>query len=331
MKTLISTILILLALACTLPIGIKIFYPHQLTLIQALAFHAASALLFANGLYLLTRHSKTKVKKANLWWSFGLTACIILPLYGIYIVLIIFVLQKILNKKPPPIEEDVITVQDIAVFGKAKKRSRQLELLDRLDIEPFMDIFRKGQSKMKKSAIELLGNLRSHQAIHILKQALMDSDIEVRLFAAGVLGRFDDEYAKSIKKISARLNTNPQDSKTAHELVDVYQKYAQSGLLEARSQAYYYQESLKVLDSLPEDFETNSLKSHILFHLGELDKSHDTLNKCLKEDENNPQCNKQHLEILFAKREYKKMVSVLQGLKNKKALDLSEEVIQFWS
>lgn len=328
--TILYYILMLLGLLCTIPVGMKLLGSDRISMELTVMFHIGAAAVFTVGIHNLTSKKDVSDKKCNLWWSYALTCGLVLPCYGLYIAFFTYLIQRIMNKRPPSIEDEEITVQDVGVFGKDTKLPKQLEILNRLDIEPFSDIFGTGRSRLKKSAIELLGNIRSEQAIKILRVALMDDDIEVRLFAAGVLGRIDDEHTKNIREKAAQFEDDPLDQDAGMELVKTCKQYAESGLLEAISQTYYYKKGIDTLGELKRTAEALYLKSYLEEKLGNLDGAFTAISACLKNNDKKGKFHEQLWNIMFQRRDYAEIAKNVSLAKNRGIEGINEGIIEYW-
>jgi tetratricopeptide (TPR) repeat protein len=210
-------------------------------------------------------------------------------------------------------------------------RSTQLEVLDRLDIEPFIDIFRRGKADLKKSAVKLLGNIRSQQAVETLSMALMDEDIEIRLFAAGVLGGMEDEYAVAIKNKKNRYEAAPGDKAAGLEFAKLCISYAESRLLDQVAMSYYYSEALRVLEELPEDADILYLKAYCQQALGNHTDARRLAERCLETNRDDPGYNQLLWNIFFSERDYDALINAISDARKRGVSGLDEEVISFWS
>ncbi len=322
---------ILAALLCEIPMAAKIFGAAASSFYAVFAFHAASSVLCASGFYFLSDESGRDSRRGNVWWIYALVACAVMPLYGISSTILIYAIQRRVKRLPPPVVSDEITVPASELFAKSVSRNRQLEVLERLDIAPFVDIFRSGQSDLKKSAVKFLSSIKSHSAMNTLNRALMDEDIEVRLYAAGVIGLIDDNYTREIDILSKRFSESPNDSVLGIQLADLYIAYAESGLLDQIASTYYYNETVKVLSSIPESVATNYRLAHCWFILNNLDESKKRIERCLEADARNPDYNRLLCEVLFARREYDATARVVEKMRAEELLPADDELLKFWA
>jgi len=329
-------VVVVLSLALTIPVGSKIFFPDSITIKKAIIFHICAAILFSLGFFLLTDEREIKSrfsreKRGNVWWVYVFISSFALPLYGIVTSLVIYIIQRVKKTLPPPIVSDEITVQNPEIFRKIGNLSKQLAILDRKDIEPFVDIFRSGSSELKKSAVKLLGSIRSKKSIKTLMMALLDDDIEIRLFAAGILSRIEDEYAIDIKNKVLEYNQHRGDEKLGLELVDIYLSYAEIGLLDTIARTYYYNETLKVLDELPDSPDISRNKAHIHFELGNFAEAEKNARAYLKINSDDARIIQLLWRIQFSQAEYGDLEQSISITKKKEVKGLRTDVVNYWT
>lgn len=330
MKKFISYILIVASILLIIPIGVSFFKNDFLGTNLILLCHILSSASITIAFYILTAIKPNGEQRYNVWWIYAFVSSFFIPFYGLLCFLCIYLVQKLKLRNPPPIISDEITIQDPEVFSKKTSKTMQLEILSRLDIEPFADIFRRGQSDLKKSAVKLLGTMRSKKAVKTLRVALLDRDIEIRLIAAGVLGKIEDEYTTDIKTRQTKFDKS-KSKKRALELVDYYIKYAESGLLDTIARNYYFNETLKVLNSLPEDSQINYLKAKSYYEIKDYENAEYTINFCIQKEPKNEAYNELYWNILFNKRDYEKLSNSIKKSENKKTSKPEQEILNFWT
>lgn len=330
MKKIFSYIAILLGILFTIPVGIIIFSEGIVSLNIAIMCHILSALLLSFGFFVLTGKHKLRERQSNIWWTYALVVTFLLPLFGALNVLIVYLSQSLKATRPPPILEDQIDVPNAEVFAKTRKMSRQLEILDRLDIEPFVDIFRRGQTDLKKSAVKLLGAMKTKKSIKTLMLALLDDDIEIRLCAAGILSKIEDEFAIDIKDSSTHYEEKRGDTSLGLKLVNTYLEYAEIGLLDKIAGDYYYREMIKVLNDLPEKDNILYLKALACFALDKNREAKELIDQCLVIDKNNGLYNELNWKILFAEKAFTELHKDIMIAKKTNMQGVNSAVLEFW-
>lgn len=330
MRNFISYILILIAVVLTIPVALKLFGIWPIPLIVAIVFHLISAVVCGLGFYLAERSSKIRSERGTLWSLYAFTFTIAMPVFGIISAITIFLGQRWRSKRPPPIAADEITVQAPHVFAPDDIRSRQLEILDLLDIEPLIDIFRTGETDLKIGAVKLLGQMKTRRSIVTLMQALLDKDIEVRLFAAGIIGSMEDEYAQGIDKRAAALLADPGNAEIGVSLANYYLAYADSGLLDDIASKFYYNAALDVLNKLPVDDKVNFVKAQA--HMS-LDEHKDALICITHSIEQNPRSGEYEMmywRILYHMRDYALLRERIADAESREVRNTNLDVAEYW-
>ena len=161
--------------------------------------------------------------------------------------------------------------------------------------------------------------------------ALMDDDIEIRLFAAGILSRIEDEYAIDIKNKALEYNKHRGSEKLGFELVDIYLSYAEIGLLDTIARTYYYNEAIKVLDELPEGLSILRNRAHIYFELGNFTEAEKNAKAYLKEKSDDTQIIQLLWEVQFSQAEYSDLEKSISNAKKNELKGLRTDVVNYWT
>jgi hypothetical protein len=330
-KKILPYLAIITAFLLEIPMGMKIFGTGNIPRLLAIACHLLGAFSFTVGFYLLTGETEEYRRRNNVWYLYVSVICLTMPFYGVFIALLVYEIQRRRKTLPPPIVSDEIEIQDPTVFQKMLSRSDQLEVLDRTDIEPFIDIFRRGQSSLKKSAIRLLGTIHSKKAITTLNMALMDEDIEVRLYAAGMLGKIEDEYAIDIKNKGHKYDAAHGDKEMGLELARSCVAYAESGLLDQVAMSYYYERAVEVLGQLPQDCEVLYLKTRCNLQLRNHDEARRDAKKCLEMEPDDPRFNEILWDIEFSDKDFASLVASISQAQKRNIQGIDEEMMEFWT
>ncbi len=325
-KRIVALVALTAGVCATIPVGMYLFGRPDLSL--PLGYHVFSVAAMVTGMYLLTGQT---VMRGNVWWLFALVASATMPMYGALATVTIYTAQRFAPKRPPPILSDEIEVPHAEVFTQLRPKLRSLEVLARLDIEPFVDIFRGGQAELKKSAVKYLGNIRSTSALATLNVALMDRDIEVRLFAAGVLGLIDDDFTKGIDTAKAHFAAAPHRSDVGLALADLYMAYADSGLLDRIAKMYYYRETLRIAGAYPENEQSSYLMARSYAALTEYDEARALVERCIAMGAVRRDYDELLCAILFAQKDYAALVAVVERARARENSTLNKEIVQFWS
>lgn len=331
MIRLIPYLLVLTAILADIPVFYKIFVDESFPMAIAVVCHLLCALLSSAGIYYSLARAGRKKKRGNVWLVYFFCVTLLLPVFGLAIAMISYGWQKIISKRPPPVFTDSITVQDPIMFQKRRLRSKDLELLERTDIQPFIDILKKNETGLKRSVIRILGSLRSRQTVRNLLTALQDPDIEIRLYAAGILSKLEDSFTMEVKERSTLLSSDPTNEKLKYDLSEVYRSYAESGLLEATSQNFYYNECIKTLLSINESPLRNYRIAGAYYKMAELDKALVFVNSAIDSDHSNTKYELLKLEIIFAMKDYKGLKAEITEDAKDKLRKINSEMAEFWA
>lgn len=331
MRNFIAYILILFSIILMIPVALKLFELLRLPLVVAIFFHVISAVVCGLGFWLAERSSEMRSERGALWSLYSFSFSIAMPVFGIIAAVAIFAGQRWHGKRPPPITADEITVQAPTVFAPDGIRSRQLEILDLLDVEPLIDIFRTGETDLKIGAVKLLGKIRTKRSINTLMQALLDKDIEVRLFAAGILGSIEDEYAQGIDKRASALSSDPGNAELGIILANYYLSYADSGLLDEIAAKFYYHTALETLNNLPENDEVNFVKTKAHMSLEKYSDALAYITRCIEQNPKNSKYEVLYWRVLYQIKDYATLQARIADAEKREIQDVNAEVVKYWT
>ncbi len=128
----------------------------------------------------------------------------------------------------------------------------RVNVSEALDIEPIQDILRGSDTALKTGAIQLLARKgRFPNTIWMLQQCLTDEAEEVRYLAHLALLYIEEEYMERIQSIQDRTGEADASARLAafKDLGKIYREYAASGLMDAETRQYYYEQALKAFSS----------------------------------------------------------------------------------
>jgi len=330
MRNFLAYILILIAVILAIPVALNLFELWRLPLVVAIFFHLASAVVCGLGFWLAERSAQIHSERGILWSAYAFTFAIAMPVFGIMAAVAIFLGQRWRTKRPPPIAADEITVQAPIVFAPDGIKSRQLEVLDLLDVEPLIDIFRTGETDLKIGAVKLLGQMKTKRSIVTLTQALLDKDIEVRLFAAGVIGAMEDDYAVGIDKRSAALSEDPGNAELGINLATYYLSYADSGLLDDIASKFYYHVALDVLKKLPDGAEVNFIKAKAHMALEEYKEALVCITHSIEQNPRSGEYEVMYWRILYQMRDYATLQERIADAEQREVRDTNLDVAEYW-
>lgn len=324
-------VFITLAIASGIPVAMTILGLGDISISVAIVLHFFSVVFVGVGFFLLMPKKGDRGEKGNIWWVYAVASSAVAPVYGVCSTVAIYILQRIMKKGPSPIVGEDITVPSEEVFAKPPLRAKQLEILERLDIEPFAEIFRRGKSALKKSAIHFLSTTPSRESVEMLYRALEDEDIEVRLYASGIIGIIDDSFTKEINIRISRFRANSGDVVLGIDLADIYRAYAESGLADEVSRNHYYREAVNILMQLPEDKDVYYHLANALFSMKNSEDALHYIEKCLVLDQTNFQARILRCRILFSLGQYIEVAKTMSVMKDDGLAKPEDPLTIFWT
>ncbi len=108
-----------------------------------------------------------------------------------------------------------------------------------LNFESFVDVLQSGtKEKTKAGVIEKLSKNLTPENVSLLHLALRDASAEVRMYAAGALIQLEADLNRRI--LESKKNARKKGTASAwSETGEIYQRYAESGLLDETLARYY--------------------------------------------------------------------------------------------
>lgn len=112
------------------------------------------------------------------------------------------------------------------------------KIRDEVSFEPFLDIIRGNNLKVKEKVVGKLSNMESKESISLLKEALNDPVSEIRFCAAGALVKIESLFSEKIQ-LSLKSAERRGSASDFTQLGDIYMRYADSGLIGSRLIDHY--------------------------------------------------------------------------------------------
>ncbi|KPU27314.1 hypothetical protein TR13x_06110 [Caloranaerobacter sp. TR13] len=127
------------------------------------------------------------------------------------------------------------------------KELNLLSMYDKLKYSP--------SSEKKEAIIELIDNDMEIK-VYILRTALLDEDPEVVHYAASTLNLFEQEYERNLFILKQKY-IQSNEVNTLVEIIELYDSYINSGLLDDESLKIYLKEYLNLLEDNIDRFNDN--------------------------------------------------------------------------
>ncbi len=116
------------------------------------------------------------------------------------------------------------------------------------EVQPVADVLAGKDLALKREAIRRLALRAAPSSVLLLRQALLDPNGEIRLYAVNALQRLERQWVEAIERAQKTRDTHP-DVLSAHlDFGRAYQRFAESGLLEPMLVRLYRQKALRALE-----------------------------------------------------------------------------------
>ena len=192
---------------------------------------------------------------------------LILPVFGVVflsIFMVLYPLIKFISRKDLSMSDGFSEDSSSKRYINEREtvcKDNQLnhQLMDQIQIEPFIDILQSNDLDLKLNVIEKLSRMDSETRIQLLVKALNDSDYHIRYFANNALGKIEERMMSSVEEVSEQIQHNPAEYQLYNRRAEVYLKIFYLGLLDRETaglflgralEDYYY--SLKLRPSQKE-------------------------------------------------------------------------------
>lgn len=276
-----------------------------------------------------------------LWQSFPKTGARIFPSAGAVLALCIpgfggitsATIAVMLSRRPEPqfdCVSDDITIPPVEMFTRRGFMSRESEIMEHSDIEPFVDIFKHGRKNIKMSALSLLSKMRSKEAVNTLVKALADSDAEVRLIAAGVFQILDEHYEGNLRMAKENYDKFQTD-KNALLLAKTCIEYATSGLVDSTITCRFACDALRYANENVAVKGVKALRAEALTIIGKYDDAAIACDQAINEAPHDVCLHELGLAIALERRCFKELASRLKVCENLNITLSNIEVSSYWN
>lgn len=237
----VGVLLWVLALSCELVVGEMILHADQYSIenrILAFSVHTTASILsfLVFWCYSVEKNHELKFYSCQC----GLMT-FFLPVIGLLgaassFLLVRFVLKRkgYFSTTEDPLEnadKDLLLFEDISDTNTLVK--------EETDIEPIMDILNGDDPALKRGAINLLRQIGSKEAVHLLKKCISDPHEEVRFYTSAALKKLNDAYIQQLKKSKEEIAREKPSVPNLLKLGDNCVKYAESDLCDQGARDYY--------------------------------------------------------------------------------------------
>ncbi len=328
LKIMICVFLWILSVSIEVVVVSIFFYSNQYSiriLFLAIFMHCAASILS----FLVFRVYRLKGHNDLKFYSYlcGLMT-LFLSLIGIVGITISFLLVKFLLKKKGHFTTSIdplvnIDEEESLLFEDIKDTNTLLK--EETSIEPILDIINGDDPALKRGAINLLKEIGSKEAIHLLKKCISDSNEEVRFYTSAALKRLNDSYIRQIKKAKERKEREKPSASNYQKLGEAYKKYAESDLCDQSAMDYYLNLAknafIETLSLDPDNIEITTSLGYVCMEMKEYEEAEKYFKKATSIKPDHGDALLWLCQLYYEKWDLKALVENLQGMT---PVDLSE-------
>ncbi|MDD4899774.1 MAG: tetratricopeptide repeat protein [Candidatus Omnitrophica bacterium] len=208
------------------------------------------------------------------------------------------------------------------------------KMRNEIGFEPFIDIMRGEELKIKLRVIEKLSREPKNENVKLLKEAFYDPAADVRLYAAAALLKMDSQVNSEIELMLKKTKSRGQAA-DFRQLGALYQKYVDSGLIEKSLTEYYlslasqaYRTSLDIDTNQPD-----CLLDYVrcLFRLNQHNEAKSALDHAVAAWPDNPQMIFLRNEFCFITGDFANIGASFSGISPEGLSRDKREVWEFWT
>ena len=236
-----SVLLWNIAVCCEMVVGEMILHANRYStgnLILVFSVHTSASIL---SFFVFWIDSLHKQRELTFYRYLCVLTTFFLPFIGllgtsISVLLVRFILKKkgYFSTTEDPLENDD---KDPLLFENMSDMYTLVK--EETNIEPIMDIINGDDPALKRGAINLLRQMGSKEAIHLLKKCISDPNEEVRFYTSAALKKLNDAYIQQLKKVKEKIAREKPSIPNLQELGEICKKYAESDLCEKSASDYY--------------------------------------------------------------------------------------------
>ena len=222
-------------------------------------------------------------------------------------------------------------------FGTPEQTEQELSqmILGELEIEPYIDILKRGDVELKKGVIQKLSEIVSPASVKLLKIALSDDHPETRLMASKALSSLEEDIHDDILTLSSKIEHENKNIETRNQLGSIYFRYATLGLLDSSTQKFYFE---KAMHEFLVSLQLNMRQEEILMQVGKIllmTQNHKKAQEIFKRIlDLNPESVQAHLDLCDAylgNRDFESIQQECRKIKNIGRTQEYQELLDHWT
>jgi len=181
--------------------------------------------------------------------------------------------------------------------------SEQANGVERTSVVPFLDILSYGTIQQRQAVVNLIADHFQPAFAPSLRQALNDPSNVIRVQAAAVTTRVEDNFLSRAMELGAALQEKPDDPDRLRALARHYDDYAFAGILDSKREQDNRDKALELyrdyLRYRPEDLDARYAVGRILLRSGEIQQAAQSLGQSIQKGYSSPQILLWYMEALF--------------------------------
>jgi hypothetical protein len=178
-------------------------------------------------------------------------------------------------------------------------------------VAPFADVLRAGTVSQKLSVLGLIADHFAPSHAPVLRSALNDPEPVIRVHAASVVARLDDDFQEREIALRERLREQPQDAELRGELANCYREHSSAGLADGLAAATLRRHALELYEQLAQRFPERSdfvaAHAELLLENGESKAVIELLRPLVRRDDPDPDLLKLYLAALLNERRFSEL------------------------
>lgn len=292
--------------------------------------HAAISASAALGMYPFFK-SRFKIPWHSVCFALIFIPLVLLPIIGSTFYLIVSCALLFVTKErdiPYSSEDENKALFELFEFGTAETMEQEWteELLEELDIEPYVDILKRGDAELKKGVIQKLSEVVSPISIKLLKISLNNENSEIRLMSSKALSGIEEDIHDDIITASQKVEREPSNMTAKNELGHIFYRYASLGLLDVTTQIFYFEKAIhEYLGSLQlnaKQEEILRLVGRILLQTQNYSKAEELFRRTLELKPDDEEARLDLCNALLGERNFEHLSQACVGL--------NDELSQYW-
>jgi tetratricopeptide (TPR) repeat protein len=314
------------------------FWKQEPLLSQA-EYHLLAVLCLAAAYVRYISDRKTSQQGEKGRHGFALLVTAFFPGIGLIASILFYYATRNRSKASEESEEDLF--EDLsadplrtAVEGEESLPNLLRRVRSEMNFQPMIDIIRGHEAKAKAKAIFLLSRSVSAENVTLLKEALKDTNPEIRLYAASALLKIESGLNVKIQK-ARELTEQRGYYNDFTELGDVYAAYARIGITDEALSSFYLELASaayrSALDIFTEQPEVAARYAQCLISLKQYDKALGFIDHAARTWPS-------HAGIIFLRNEtyfdlgqYKDIGKTFSQIADQPLNEVQQRIVEFWT